>query len=507
MLAIVPARGGSKGIPNKCLRLLHGKPLLLHICDTLRQVPAVEKIVVTTDSDEIATVANLHGYDTIRRPAELAQDEIPIGPVAAHASAQLGWRGPVGIFQPTCPLISAQTITEAYDRWAAWGYDSCGFVTPETHLLWDDLGPLYESRVNRQELNGQYRELGVFFTRQIPIGPETMDPIIGPLHLPFVVPDCEAVDIDTHADLETARRALGRKTIEFRAAASKTVGSGHLRRCLQLAEELSHHDVVFRFQPQWPRWARDLVAERGWENRYVDPDVVIFDRLDTSINDVASLRAHGTKVVTLEDLGPGSDLADLVVNELYDDRRRGVLSGPRWAVLRPEFVGLPPFLVRDSARTVLVVFGGTDPANLSGWAAQICALESDVKLLVGSGSTFGTVVPLGVEQVSGSVAAWMSQVDLVVTSAGRMAHEAAAVGVPCVTVAVNERESRHSHCPGILRLGLWASLPDEALQETVRRLLASPELRAEMSATSRAAVDGRGGRRIAQAIEALLEDR
>ena len=74
-------------------------------------------------------------------------------------------------------------------------------------------------------------------------------------------------------------------------------------------------------------------------------------------------------------------------------------------------------------------------------------------------------------------------------------------------VAVNERESRHSHCPGILRLGLWASLPDEALQETVRRLLASPELRAEMSTTSRAAVDGWGGRRIAQAIEALLEDR
>jgi len=506
VLAIVPARGGSKGIPNKNLRLLHGKPLLLHICDTLRQVPAVEQIVVTTDSEEIATVATLHGYDIIRRPAELAQDEIPIGPVAAHASAQLGWRGPVGIFQPTCPLISAATISEAYDRWAAWGYDSCGFVTPETHLLWDELGPLYESRVNRQESNGQYRELGVFFTRQIPIGPETMDPIIGPLHLPFVVPDCEAIDIDTHADLEAARRALGRKTIEIRAAASKTVGSGHLRRCLQIAEELSHHDVVFRFQPQWPRWARDLVRERGWQHRIVDPDVVIFDRLDTSVNDVASLKAHGTKVVCLEDLGPGSDYADLVINELYDDRRAGVLTGPRWSVLRPEFVGLPEFQVREVGRTVLVVFGGTDPADLTGWASRIVAREADVRVLLGPGATVDVVGP-GVSRVAGSVAAWMSSVDLVVTSAGRMAHECAAVGVPCVTVAVNERESRHSHCPGILRLGLWASLSDETLQGTVRRLLASPELRGEMSATSRAAVDGWGGRRIAQAIESLLEDR
>ena len=212
-------------------------------------------------------------------------------------------------------------------------------------------------------------------------------------------------------------------------------------------------------------------------------------------------KARGAKVVTLEDLGPGSALADLVVNELYDG---GETSGPRWAVLRPEFLGLGPVPVREQADRVLVAFGGTDPSRLSERISTLCLLESkSVSVLVGPGAA--PILPPFARPVRGVVAEVVREHDLVVTSAGRMVHEVAACGVPVISIAANERESRHSHCAGVLRLGLHASLSNGHIRESVRRLLADHALRAEMAATARAEVDGLGARRIAHRCEALLE--
>lgn len=484
MLAIIPARGGSKGLRGKNLRLLNGRPLLAHAVDTLRHVPEITRVVVTTDDPLIASVALLHGAEVIHRPQALALDDVPIAPVVRHALDTLGWTEPFMVFQPTCPTITVADLSCACRVFPA--FDSLGFVTPNPHLMWDDNGPLYRTRRQRQDLD-VYRELGVFISRSASL--------VGDRHYRYVV---NAVDIDTADDLESARRSMARKHIEFRAACSKQVGSGHLYRCLALADELAHHDVNFAYQPGWPTWARDLVDREQSVN---DPDLVIFDKLDTSVSEVAAAKADGALVVTLEDLGPGAELADLVVNELYESP--GALCGPKWAVLRPEFCGLPPFEVVDEACRVLVAFGGTDPAGLSERVAPIVAREAETEVLFGPGRD---PVPMyGVAQASGSVAQLMRHVDLVVCSAGRMAHEAAAVGVPCVTVAANERESRHTHCDGILRLGLHVTVSDGQIQEAVRRVLASRELRQEMSVTARAQVDGLGARRVVHHIDGLLE--
>lgn len=488
MLAVIPARGGSKGILNKNLRLLHGKPLFLHIADTLRSVPDITMIVVSTESAEIAAVARLHGFEVIDRPAELATDDVPIAPVIAHAVQQLGWSGEVGVFQPTVPCLSPETVWAGIAEFRRGSWDSLGFVSRERHLLWDANGPLYETRANRQFTGGYDRELGAFLCRSVPLTVVPSSGLIGARHCRFPVPEHEAVDIDTHADLETARHLLGRKTIEFRAAANDQIGTGHLRRCMQLAEELSHHDIRFKWSSGWPGWASELISGRGWEHRST-PDLVVFDKLDTTIEEVAKVRAEGIPVVSLEDLGAGSEYACLVINELYKDTRPHVLSGPKWSVLRPEFCGLPPYQVREKSDDTLVVFGGTDPAGLTAPISLLCQR---------AGRAFNL-------KPGQSVAEAMRAVDLVVCSAGRMAHEAAAVGAPCVTIAVNERESRHSHCPGVVRLGLWATLTEDEVQETVYRLHCSPELREEMSVTARRSVDGLGGRRIARKIDDLLE--
>jgi spore coat polysaccharide biosynthesis predicted glycosyltransferase SpsG len=105
----------------------------------------------------------------------------------------------------------------------------------------------------------------------------------------------------------------------------------------------------------------------------------------------------------------------------------------------------------------------------------------------------------------GSVSALIREADLVVTGAGRTVHEAAACGVPVLSIAANERESRHSHCDGVLRLGLHVAVSDDTIQGAVHRLLKAPDLRQEMASTARAAVDGLGSRRFVHRAEALLE--
>jgi len=86
VLAVVPARGGSKGIPGKNIRPLVGKPLIAHSITCAKRAASVSRVVVSTDSDEIAAVAVACGGDVpFRRPAELATDAAPMWGVLQHA--------------------------------------------------------------------------------------------------------------------------------------------------------------------------------------------------------------------------------------------------------------------------------------------------------------------------------------------------------------------------------------------------------------------------------------
>ncbi|MEP6651749.1 MAG: acylneuraminate cytidylyltransferase family protein [Myxococcales bacterium] len=89
-LAVIPARGGSKGLPGKNIRILAGLPLLGHSVRCAQSTPAITRTVVSTDSPQIAAVAREQGADVpFLRPPELARDDTPMMPVIAHALAEL----------------------------------------------------------------------------------------------------------------------------------------------------------------------------------------------------------------------------------------------------------------------------------------------------------------------------------------------------------------------------------------------------------------------------------
>lgn len=128
-LGLIPARGGSKGIPGKNLRPLAGRPLLAHAVEAARAAGVLDRIVLTTDSAQIAELGRSLGAEApFLRPQELAADDSPMVPVVQHAVTELernGWSPrAVLLVQPTAPLRRPEHLVAALRMLEETGCDS-----------------------------------------------------------------------------------------------------------------------------------------------------------------------------------------------------------------------------------------------------------------------------------------------------------------------------------------------------------------------------------------------
>lgn len=486
LLAVIPVRGQSKRLPRKWAADVNGKPLLQHTIDCARATHGITRLVVSTEDPAIASYARLRGVEVVDRPPHLSADDVPIQDVARFTVNETGWDGDVAIIQATCPLLKPATLTAAIEEFRRLRFDWMISAARDPHIFWRNGRPL-TYRLQSQQLaayddclwresgavqigTADYWRTGAYQTRGI-----------------VPIPAAEALDIDTYADLEQARAALGRRTILFHVVASDEKGSGHLRRCLQLTDALAHHDVWWD-QTGLEGWAIGIADQHGvrWAEAPDTPDLVMIDCLDAADTLAPRYASVGCPTVVFEPDGASRArrFADLVIDEF---------DSPELAILRPEFLCLPPYEVRERADRVLVTFGGTDPTGMNERVERIVNHGVDAERIV--------MRPWDKK----SMAEAMRWADLVITSQGRTVHEAAAVGVPCLSIAVNERESRHAQLPGVVYLGLAHTLSDAAILDAVNRLLGAPVLRREMSATSSKAIDGKGLGRAVRMIEGLLD--
>jgi CMP-N,N'-diacetyllegionaminic acid synthase len=114
VLAIIPARGGSKGVPRKNTRLLGAKPLIAYSIEAGKGAASVSDLVVSTEDAEIARVAREYGAEVVQRPALLAEDTTPMPPVIQHVLAERGQGVEILLLlQPTCPQRRAGDIEAA----------------------------------------------------------------------------------------------------------------------------------------------------------------------------------------------------------------------------------------------------------------------------------------------------------------------------------------------------------------------------------------------------------
>jgi CMP-N,N'-diacetyllegionaminic acid synthase len=122
LLAVIPARGGSKGLPGKNIRLFLGLPLIAHTIMFARLCPEIDRCIVSTDSPEIAAIAKEFGADVpFIRPPELAEDDTPMWPVLQHSLTQVEQQTEINyglllLLDPTSPVREPSDVTGAMQQ-------------------------------------------------------------------------------------------------------------------------------------------------------------------------------------------------------------------------------------------------------------------------------------------------------------------------------------------------------------------------------------------------------
>lgn len=167
VVALVPLRGGSKGIPNKNIIDLCGKPLCYWSLKAAALAETIDSVYVSTDSEMIAEVVselNL-GVRVIRRPSDLATDVASTDDVALHFSSIVDF-GDLITIQATSPMVESHNLDEAFRKYKQEDLDSLISIYRQKQFLWDEEGrPNYDpmNRPRRQEFDGVKVENGSFY--------------------------------------------------------------------------------------------------------------------------------------------------------------------------------------------------------------------------------------------------------------------------------------------------------------------------------------------------------
>jgi CMP-N,N'-diacetyllegionaminic acid synthase len=222
-LAIIPARGGSKGIPRKNILSLLGKPLIAYTIEAARKACLIGRVLVSTDDPEIAAVATQFGAEVpFLRPPELARDETPTLPVLQHLLSQLKTTENyepeiIVLLQPTSPLRRVGDIDKAVTLLQQTSADSVvSLCVAEYSPYWmnrlesDRVLPFLENvpeYARRQDLPPVYRINGAVYATRRRILME-QNRLLGEDTRGIVMDAESSVDVDTPLDLKIAMLIL-----------------------------------------------------------------------------------------------------------------------------------------------------------------------------------------------------------------------------------------------------------------------------------------------------------
>lgn len=216
--AIIPARSGSKSIPNKNITPLAGQPLIAFSIQAALAVESIGKVYVNTNCTHIAGIAKEYGAEIIDRPDELAQDHSLTIDVVKQSIQDKSIAGPIILLQPTSPLRTSEHIEAAIDQFEKADCKSLISVCCENHhpyksFLCDDSGELSPTHDKaslfkpRQQLPKAFRQNGaiyIFSAEDIVKADHFfLEPCVG-----FEMDDESSIDIDNPEDLIKAEKLL-----------------------------------------------------------------------------------------------------------------------------------------------------------------------------------------------------------------------------------------------------------------------------------------------------------
>ena len=229
---MITARGGSRGLPGKNLKLLAGKPLIAFTVDAARDSGALDRVILSTDAPDIAAAGRALGCDVpFMRPSDLARDETPHLPVLQHAVRWLGEHqqyrpDAVMILQPTSPLRRPQHIAESIallDRSDADSVVSVSEVpahyNPMRTLRIDERGlaslfvtgqPVRQRINRRQDMPAAWTMNGAIYLFRTPLLFRQEPSLYGDRTAAYVMSHADGISIDSLDDWSEAERILAR---------------------------------------------------------------------------------------------------------------------------------------------------------------------------------------------------------------------------------------------------------------------------------------------------------
>lgn len=211
-VCLVPARGGSQGIPRKNVREICGRPLIAWVLESALESEVFDEVWVSTDDDEIETVAlasgaRVHRRDPATATSEASTESVVFDFLKTHDPTR------VCIVQATSPLTTAEHFRDAYSLMRRDDCDSLVTVTRQHIFLWSAEGePLnYEpaNRPRRQEWSGELVENGAFYFTKVSALKETGHRLGGKCQV-YEMPRHCSVDLDEPSDLITCEALIRR---------------------------------------------------------------------------------------------------------------------------------------------------------------------------------------------------------------------------------------------------------------------------------------------------------
>ena len=498
ILAVIPARAGSKGIPNKNIRIIGGHPLIYYSIKNALSSQYITDVVVTTDSPEVKIIANQMGAGCKWRDEKLCGDEVTLDAVIADAVPQNEAWDYIVTMQPTSPTLRVETLDSAIAYAIEKNLDTLLSAINAPHLSWSEKDggkvPNYTERLNRQYLPPYYLETGAFVISKASVVTEKTR--IGKNVDVFEVPEREAQDVDTFADLQSVAASLKQEKVAIYVNGNNKRGIGHIYRALEMADEFYtkpdvYYDINQTDVKVFGKTTHRLIPVNGIAELFEcckreKYTIFINDILTTSIDYMIGLRTTlpEAKIINFEDDGEGILKADLVFNALYHENDLPqVKAGERYYIAGKTFMFYEPVKIREKVEKVFISFGGADPQNYSDRLLKIISKPEYEK--------YNFVVVLGrakynVEQLLeynkyshievlfdvSNMPELMSACDMGVTSRGRTGYELALLGIPSIAMAQNQREEKHGFVcneNGFTYIGLNPS--DEIIEGNLRMYL------------------------------------
>ena len=521
ILAVIPARAGSKGIPNKNIRIIGGHPLIYYAIRNALDSELVSDVIISTDSSEVKIIAEQMGASVKWRNSELCGDAVTLDAVVADAIPAVEWDYVVTM-QPTSPTLRVGTLDAAIKYAIDNDLDTLISAINAPHLSWgvkDGVKvPNYTERLNRQYLPPCYMETGAFVvSRASVVTPKTR---IGKKVDVYEVPEDESQDVDTFEDLRSVAATLDRQRVAIYVNGNNKRGIGHIYRALELADEFYVKPDIYYDSNQtdpkvFGKTTHNLISVNGIaelfdrckENNYT---VFINDILTTSIDYMIGLRSvlPNAKIVNFEDDGEGILKADLVFNALFKENELPqVHAGEKYYISGKTFMFYNPIEIKDKVERMFISFGGADPQNYSDrLLAMISKAEySQCHFIVVLGRAKYNVEALmdynkysNIEVLYdvSNMPELMTSCDVGITSRGRTGYELAILGIPSISMAQNAREEKHGFVcneNGFTYIGLNPA--DEVIEANLKMYLQMTKETRQKYQTMLLSHDLRGGRK------------